>query len=320
MNKSLTELIDDFVNYKRHNGYVYVSAEYHLMKYAEYISVNYPDENVPSKTSINSFLNEHSHTPGTLYNLATFLREFSRYLISIGYTDAYIIPYKKIPLPTPVQPYLFTEAEISRFFMACDSMPYDCHAPKRNIVFPAMYRLMYCCGLRCKEARKLKCENVVLNCNYIDILQSKGPKSRRIFISDELSHYLDSYNESINRLLPDRVYFFPSRGDSPYSSGSVEKTFLKIWYTAFPEKRGNGVSIRAYDFRHHFAYANMNRWLKEGKDVNAMLPYLMRYMGHQDIESTLYYFHLVPEIYREIIEKSSFFEDLLPEVTNNDQE
>ena len=64
----------------------------------------------------------------------------------------------------------------------------------------------------------------------------------------------------------------------------------------------------------------MNRWLKEGKDVNSMLPYLMRYMGHQDIESTLYYFHLVPEIYREIIEKSSFFEDLLPEVTNNDQE
>ena len=112
-----------------------------------------------------------------------------------------------------------SEAEISGFFMTCDSMPYDCHVPKRNIVFPAMYRLMYCCGLRCKEARTLKCENVVLNHNYIDILQSKGPKSRRIFISDELSHYLDSYNESVNRLLPNRVYFFPSRGDSPYSVG-----------------------------------------------------------------------------------------------------
>lgn len=30
------------------------------------------------------------------------------------------------------------------------------------------------------------------------------------------------------------------------------------------------MSIRAYDFRHHFAYANMNRWLKEGKDVNTV--------------------------------------------------
>ena len=75
MNKSLTELIDDFVNYKRHNGYIYVSAEYHLMKYAEYTSANFPDENVPSKTSINSFLKEHSHTPGTLYNLAAFQQQ-----------------------------------------------------------------------------------------------------------------------------------------------------------------------------------------------------------------------------------------------------
>lgn len=49
--------------------------------------------------------------------------------------------------------------------------------------------------------------------------------------------------------------------------------------------------------RHHFAYANMNRWLKEGKDINVMLPYLMKYMGHQEIENTLYYFHLVPDIY-----------------------
>ena len=58
----------------------------------------------------------------------------------------------------------------------------------------------------------------------------------------------------------------------------------------------------------------MNLWLKEGKDVNAMLPYLMRYMGNQDIENTLYYFHLVPDIYHTIVEKSSLFEDMLPEV------
>lgn len=88
-------------------------------------------------------------------------------------------------------------------------------------------------------------------------------------------------------------------------------------YSFFREK-GDGVSIRAYDFRHHFAYANMNRWLKEGNDINVMLPYLMKYMGHQDIENTLYYFHLVPDIYNTIVEKSSLFEDLLPEVNDYD--
>jgi len=48
-----------------------------------------------------------------------------------------------------------------------------------------------------------------------------------------------------------------------------------------------------------------------------MLPYLMRYMGHQDIEHTLYYFHLVPDIYHTIVEKSAFFENLLPELSEH---
>ncbi len=79
-------------------------------------------------------------------------------------------------------------------------------------------------------------------------------------------------------------------------------------------KRHDGVSTRAYDLRHHFAYANMNHWLREGADINVMLPYLMRYMGHQDIENTLYYFHLVPDIYDAVIKKSSLSEGVLPEV------
>ena len=58
----------------------------------------------------------------------------------------------------------------------------------------------------------------------------------------------------------------------------------------------------------------MNRWLREGKDVDAMLPYLMRYMGHSDIKNTLYYFHLVPDIYGGIRDSPSHSEGLIPEV------
>lgn len=263
---------------------------------------------------LNAFLNKHSKTPGNLYNVAATLREFSRYLIGLGYISAYIIPSGKVSLPTPVQPYLFTDNEIEAFFSTCDNLKYDCHVPKRHIVLPAMYRLLYCCGLRCKEVRTLKSENVHLTKNYIDILQSKGPKSRRVFITQELSDYLKTYDIKIDHIFPDRTFFFPAREDAPYGANALQKNFLKIWYTAFPEKKDDGISIRAYDFRHHFAYANMNRWLREGKDINVMLPYLMKYMGHQDIENTLYYFHLVPDIHDAIVEKSSIFEELLPEV------
>ena len=99
----------------------------------------------------------------------------------------------------------------------------------------------------------------------------------------------------------------------------LKKNFLRFWYSAFPEKKDSGVSIRAYDFRHHFVYADMNRWLRDGKDVNAMLPYLMRYMGHTDIKNTLYYFHLVPDIYGEIAARSEHSERLIPKVDDNEE-
>lgn len=150
----------------------------------------------------------------------------------------------------------------------------------------------------------------------LDILQSKGPKSRKVYLSRELAEYLTAYDCRISRLFPERVTFFPNRADHPYSASWLEQNFLRFWYAAFPEKKDSGTSIRAYDFRHHFVYANMNRWLREGKDVNAMLPYLMRYMGHSDVKNTLYYFHLVPDIYGGILDRSRHSEGLIPEVAD----
>jgi integrase/recombinase XerD len=82
----------------------------------------------------------------------------------------------------------------------------------------------------------------------------------------------------------------------------------------------SGSNARAYDFRHHFAFANLNKWVGEGTDVNSMLPYLMRYMGHSCLESTLYYIHLVPEFFATFSEKTRTLEVLLPEVVYDSEE
>ena len=63
--------------------------------------------------------------------------------------------------------------------------------------------------------------------------------------------------------------------------------FNRVWDEAGLARPAGGQQPRPYDFRHHFAYANVERWMAQGKDVTAMLPYLSRYMGHATIESTL---------------------------------
>ncbi|MCI9570148.1 MAG: hypothetical protein HFG14_09745 [Lachnospiraceae bacterium] len=51
--------------------------------------------------------------------------------------------------------------------------------------------------------------------------------------------------------------------------------------------------------------------------MNVMLPYLTRYMGHSDVKNTLYYFHLVPDVYGGILDRSRHSEELIPEVDND---
>lgn len=278
-----------------------------------------PETTAPDKVSVEGFLEKFQDTPGSLYNATAFLREFSRYLAARS-IKAYLIPSGRLHLPTPVQPYFFTEQEILAFFRECDKTMEDPHLKGRHLVLPAIFRLIYCYGLRCKETRTLARENVHLDEGFLDILQSKGPKSRKVHISGELVEYLAAYDRRISRLFPERATFFPNREDHPYSASWLEQNFLRFWYAAFPEKNDSGISIRAYDFRHHFVYANMNRWLREGKDVNAMLPYLMRYMGHSDVKNTLYYFHLVPDIYGGVLERSRHSERLIPEVDDDREE
>lgn len=89
--ESLPELIDRFVSYKRANGYQYQTGAYYLKKYASFVMETASETTSPDKASVEGFLEKLQDTPGSLYNAAAFLREFSRYLAARG-IRAYIIP------------------------------------------------------------------------------------------------------------------------------------------------------------------------------------------------------------------------------------
>jgi len=314
--ENLDVLIDSFISYKRSLGYIYDTQERYLKNYQKYVETLFPGIVLPDKESVDSFLDTMQGCPGGLHNAMAPLREFARHLICIGYKDAYLIPSKQMPKLHPEPPYFFSEEEILAFFAACDEY-FEKHpgTPGRRFVLPAEFRLLYCCGLRPKEARTLKTSDVHLSERYIDVCQSKGPKSRRIFISEELAKYLSQYDSTISGMFPDRVYFFSKSNDKAYSNRFLYYGFTLVWKTAFPKWEGK--LPRIYDFRHHFAWATINRWAREGTDVNAMLPYLMRYMGHNCLKHTLYYFRFVPDFYPDYRAIAGKLDDRIPEVSDD---
>jgi integrase len=77
---------------------------------------------------------------------------------------------------------------------------------------------------------------------------------------------------------------------------------------------GRGKGPRVHDLRHAFAAHALLRWCREGADLNAKLPVLATYMGHQSLSGTQRYLHLIAELFPEItLRANAAFGDVIPQ-------
>ena len=311
---NLSDKIVAFLNFKTSLGIKY-HAPRSILKNLDRYNFNHENESDLSKSLVEDWAEYYAARSKTQdRSWISPIREFGRYLNSSGNKEAYILDDRYNIQRYQAEVYLLTEDEIQLFFEECDRFVLrNSGWPGRRYVLPALYRFLYCCGVRCMEARSLKCTEVHLNQGYLDILGGKALRDRRLFLSDELIKYLKEYDAKISKVFPNREYFFPGGYGGMYSSSPISSNFRSIWLSA-GLKRDGKVKPRAYDFRHHFACANIMRWSEEGKDIHAMLPYLMRYMGHSSLESTYYYIHLIPDYFSQYRSLTASSADVIPEV------
>ena len=309
------EQIRAFVGYKNSLGFPYDESIRILGRFDDFCVERFPEKDCLDCELALAWL-EKRDTENTAghRNRIMVIREFAKYLRAVG-TEAYMIPISMTSKGPGYVPHIFNEAEIKAFFHGADSFRPHGKAPARHLVIPVFYRLLYCCGLRPAEARLLKKENVDLVRGSVYVVESKGHKDRVVAVADDLLQIMRSYSTLISEIYPDSDYFFPRYdGDGPYTKRWTEEMFWRCFsmagITAF-----EGPKPRVYDFRHTFATECICRWMREGRDIDAMLPFLSAYMGHARYEDTLYYVHMVPDFYERVgtVDRTAW-EKLLPEV------
>lgn len=152
----------------------------------------------------------------------------------------------------------------------------------------------------------------------LNIMESKQHRSRIVMMADDVVEMLSGCNAVISAVMPEREPFFPNSEGGYYGKRGLEKTFRRTLMKAGINGTGRR-SPRLYDFRHTFATHRLYHWMHEGKDLNAMLPYLSAYMGHAQLSDTYYYIHLVPGLLEEMSGFAfSSSEALLPEVETDE--
>jgi integrase len=278
------------------------SLGYHLKLFDQFcVCCKHESVTLDSKL-VTDWIDEEREKSGTavLPARATAIRKLARLLISTGKdVDAYVLPdgYCKY---TPWQkrpPYIFTDDELTALFTAIDNLPKSLHFDSlAPLVAPVMFRLIYTCGLRPNEARELKKTDIHLEAGEILVVHNKTRKQRYVVMSDDMREMCAAYKKELETFAPDNEYFFPRKNGESYSEKQLGTLFRACWRLANPNlSKSKLPRARTYDLRHRFASAVLNKWLDEGQDLYAMLPFLRTYMGHEKLSGTAYYIHILPE-------------------------
>ena len=226
---------------------------------------------------------------------ATAIRLFGQYLDAVGET-AYILPNKYASGGKSHPPYIFTDDEIAALFAAIDKLKPIEAEPYLNEIAPVLFRLTYTCGLRPNEGRELMAENVNLDTGEVLITHTKRNKERIVVMSDDILAMSREYDLRRGIFGGKNPCFFPSNSGGPLANERVYAAFNKAWGAARRTLECPMPSpVRVYSLRHRFASACLNRWLDDGENLMAMLPYLRAYMGHDSLNETAYYIHILPE-------------------------
>lgn len=137
-------------------------------------------------------------------------------------------------------------------------------------------------------------------------------------MDDDLRDTLCEYDSAIDKIIPQRIAFFPNKRGT-FFRRNIQDTWFHIFWDCLGLDTGTP-RPRVHDFRHSFAVKKLNQWVREGKNLNARYPYLSEYMGHKHYADTDYYLHLVSEFYPDMEKRlSAINTDILPEVCHEEE-
>ena len=311
--------IQGLIEQKKQSGYIYDSAKYILIQYDKFCIENHVDRSIITKELSDAWQSYHAdEAKSRRASRMSVLWQLAQYMKSQG-NECYIP--SKFSAKSYRVPYVMNEREIKELFTVADDYVPKVNADRFNILaeeYKVLFRFIYCCGLRVSEARKLKLEDIDFERKTALILRSKGDKDRLIYIADDVCKMcLDMLD-----LLHDKYHFyseylFPSSDpNTPLQVASINKKFQEFW------KKTSGASDYKYptvhSLRYSFVVTRMNLWMEKGENLTAMMPYLSKYLGHESVENTYYYYHQIESAFKIVRQKDQLSDRIIPEVPDEE--
>jgi len=309
----LAPLMDRFVQEKHVCGYAYGEPTRILHRFDDFLVQESLTTLELPRPLVRKWLAKKPHESARTQQFRIIaVRQFCRFLLRVGY-PAYV-PESTLTArnPPPFVPRLLTDEELRRFFHAVDALEPTARSPLRHLVMPEIFRLLYGCGFRLGEVLKLRVRDVDLDRGIITVHKAKFGKSRLVPPALSLVNRLRRYADHFGNRPPDAI-FFPAPSGGPFALRTVYTAFRELLLRCGIAHAGRGRGPRIHDYRHLFAVHTLRRWYRNGEDLDAKLPLLATYLGHQSLSGTQRYLHLTAELFPEIAARlDAAFGEVIP--------
>jgi integrase/recombinase XerD len=306
-------LMEQFVQEKQACGYRYHETARTLARFDRFLCDEALSQcELPRSVSRKWLAKQPQESASTQQHRICTVRQFALYMCRLGYRAD--VPERSLVAKRAgsFSPRILTPAEVRQLLHAVDQLTPTARAPLRHLIMPEVFRLLYGCGLRLGEVLHLRVADVDLHQGILTVREAKFGKDRLVPPALPLVQRLQKYANSFGHR-SSNAYFFPSPDGGPWSLSAVYWLYRKLLLQCGIAHAGRGKGPRVHDLRHAYAVHTLLRWCRQGADLDAALPVLATYMGHQSLAGTQRYLHLTAELFPEItVRAAAAFGDVIP--------
>lgn len=290
-----------FLAFKHALGYPYQRAEFTLRALDQFLARSaYGRGGQRLHQAILAWLERRSgRKPVSVAGELAVVRQFYLFLRRQGRRHLPEPVWPRLPTTSDYLPHVFSIEEVRRLVRLAGGRGGH---PFRHLTYRMLILVLYCTGLRLGEALRLRLADVDCVNGTLFIVASKG-RSRWVPCHRSLCRELGSYLTVRRAFAPDgpETFLFVGldrtrRPTSRLATKSASEGLRVLLRTAGLKPAVGRVGPRPYDFRHAFAVHRLTRWYRAGVDLQARLPWLSAYMGHDDLLGTETYLTTTPEL------------------------
>ena len=300
----LQEAIEKYIERKQKDGLAYCGQGLELRSFGN--SFRNRELQAVKTAEILTFLNSKKISPYTWRRKHAQLTSFFRFWHILGETPPIQMPASRGLVRQAFAPYVYSRSEVQSFLTAADRLEQNANSTIHPETFRTLLLFLYGTGARMSEAIALLSEDFDLEGGHVRIRAYGTGHFRFLPIGREMLVILRQYAKWKKALCIEGLFFLLRRDGSPLNKDAVYCVFHKVLLETGVVRRDRApYRPRIYDFRTTFAVHQITNWMRNGAELNRLLPALAAYMGQGDLNATERFLALTPERFKKELDKLS---------------